>query len=584
MSIDLSRPQNRAAFAREFVRRYGSPNEEVSPTPHGLTGPRAGYLPDGRPDRSHPVTARIDQGLADLLSLPRGPTRSKAEVEVFRQAVAARHWEAWTRMLAPSFVSSEFADAHFEMWRWWRGIERDRPTPPLAAAMFRGGAKSATTVLMTAGIAMGQLRDYALYVHAVKDKAQDEVGAIAELLQADIVQRAFPKVGSVYVTRAGKERDNRVERFRNQANFAIDAVGMDQALRGRRMDEDRPGWIVLDDLEDHQDSTQITKKKQDRVASTIIPSGSPDVAIVFAQNLIHPDSMMTKIAAGSGEVMASRVMVGPVPAVEGLEYSERSNAEIDELEAEIGERRPWKVTGGEPTWSRYGLDEVERELNLMGPAAFEREKQHNFDVVDGDMFPSDRWHIVEASQVPPLKLMARAWDVAASEKMTADWSVGTIGGVDARGDLYLLDQFRDQLEVAELEEKVRQLHDEAREHYRRQVPTLIEKQIGAAQKLYEIRWEPLMGSRVWHYVDPIGSKPDRADGLAGKQQRQRVFLMRGPWNAAFIREAALFPKLAKNDDQVDSAVHLHNWLMTEISKQAKSRGSVSTRAGKTSRR
>lgn len=577
--MDWTRPENRIAFAREYARRYGRP---VHPTTDTSARPVAcaGFLPGGRPDINDPITARLEAGLAETLALPAGPSRQRLEDQVFRESVGARYWPVWTQLLAPGFVSSEFADAHYLMWDWWRKVDRGQPPPPLAAAMFRGGAKSATAVLMTVGVALGRLRDYALYVHAVKEKAQDEVGAMSELLQSDRVARTFPDTAAAYVTRSGQQRDNRIERFRNQAGFTIDAFGMDQALRGRRMDEDRPGWIILDDLEDHRDSPYITRKKQTTVTSTIIPAGSPDVAIVFVQNLIHPRSMMSAVAGGSLELLANRVMVGPVEAIRGLTYAERSDAELDQLEVAGEDRRRWKVTGGIPAWGRYGLDVAERELNLMGAAAFEREKQHNFDIVEGDLFHPDHWQYVASSEVPTLTVMARAWDLAASEDESADFTAGTIGGLSEAGDLYILDVYRNQLSIADVEEKVVALHDQARETWRREIPTLIERQIGTAQKHYELRWEPLLGRRVWHYVDPVGSKPERAEGLAAKQQRHRVFLVVGAWNATFVREHGLFPEYCDNDDQVDSAVHLHNWLVTESAKRRKRRGSVSTRAGR----
>ncbi len=63
-----------------------------------------------------------------MTDLPLGPTRTRAEDRLFRDAVAARHWMVWSRLLAPGFVADEFAPAHHAMWAWWLAVERGKPS------------------------------------------------------------------------------------------------------------------------------------------------------------------------------------------------------------------------------------------------------------------------------------------------------------------------------------------------------------------------------------------------------------------------------------------------------------------------
>jgi len=60
-------------------------------------------------------------------------------------------------------------------------------------------------------------------------------------------------------------------------------------------------------------------------------------------------------------------------------------------------------------------------------------------------------------------------------------------------------------------------------------------------------------------IKSTGSKEKRAELLEARAQNGNVYIVRAPWNAAFIEELTLFPNGA-HDDQVDAAAGAINEL------------------------
>jgi predicted phage terminase large subunit-like protein len=65
-------------------------------------------------------------------------------------------------------------------------------------------------------------------------------------------------------------------------------------------------------------------------------------------------------------------------------------------------------------------------------------------------------------------------------------------------------------------------------------------------------------------IKSTGSKEKRAELLEARAQNGNVYIVRAPWNAAFIEELTLFPNGA-HDDQVDALSHCWNTLQKMIS-------------------
>src|SRR5699024_1923818 len=96
---------------------------------------------------------------------------------------------------------------------------------------------------------------------------------------------------------------------------------------------------------------------------------------------IHADSIVSQLCDGRAEFLYGRLPAVVEPAVQNLEYEQ----------VLLDDGSPYfRITGGTPTWEGQNLATCERQLNEWGPPAFEREAQHEVDLVDGGIWHRER--------------------------------------------------------------------------------------------------------------------------------------------------------------------------------------------------
>lgn len=410
---------------------------------------------------------------------------------------------------------------------------------------------TSTFQLVMAHVVPRHLRDVTMYVGAEQAGAGDKVSAVGGLLTTDVMRHAFPTVAEVYTAETGQRRDWRKDRIRTASGATIVAMGMDQAIRGVKLDEDRPGLILLDDLEDSKDTAATTRKKETTLTETIIPAGGDDVAIAYGQNRIHADSMMARLLDGRAEYLATRKVVGPIPQIDGLE--------IDDDGFDDDGKPRWKIVAGDPTWSGLGLAESQQQLNDEGPGAFFRERQHDDTKIKGDQFDADKWVMIDAADVGQLAVVCRAWDLAGSDAADADWTVGALFGLQRDGTPVIVDVIRFRRNPDGVQDMIRAITEQDQERYGRRCVAVLERQIGLAGKLWNRAWElDVLAGLAMDWAEPIGTKPERADLLVAVHQRARVKMVRADWNGAVLTETTGFP-VGRNDDIVDALAHGYRW-------------------------
>lgn len=401
------------------------------------------------------------------------------------------------------------------------------------------------------------LRGYGIYVGQTQSAVEDKVSAVGEVLMNKRVSLAYPEVSKVYATATGAKRDWRRSRIRTASNFTLDAFGMDQALRGVKVDELRPGIIVLDDIEEYHDSAFMTQKRIDVLTRTIIPAAAPNAVIIFIQNKIKEDSIMAMLLDDRADFLADRQTVGPIPQIEDM---------VTESYTDDDGRLQHRIIAGTPTWPQVlGLEVSNQQLKEEGLAAFLSEKQHDTSVVGGDRFPADKWVMVDSDDWPDFVAVCRAWDLAGSESEQADYTVGVLLGIDRGLDPWILDITRGRWTVDKVEERVAACAIEDRELLRREVPAIIERQPGTAQPHWERQWKQRLTpiNAAYDFIAPVGTKSDRAEALSGRQRRGEVRLTKGNYTHEFIHELALFPDYGRHDDQVDALVYAYRWCATK---------------------
>ena len=363
---------------------------------------------------------------SQALWTPRERERAQAIAAELRRRAAARPgtgWADWLTAHFPAYISAGFAPRHADLWDWaWAITPGTRPAP-FVGIWPRGGAKSTSAELAVASASMRHMRRYALYISETQDQADKHVGTCGTLFESAGVERAVNKYGS--------SRGWRRNRLRTADGFTVDALGLDTAARGIKVDADRPDLMVLDDIDARHDTPAAVAKKIETLTTTILPAGSNDCAVLAVQNLIHTGSIFSKLACPAGsdagaDFLADRIVSGPFPALEDFAY-------------EILDGR-YVVTAGTPTWAGQGLSDCQAYINTWGMRAFLRECQHDIGNAVGALW--DRVEMIDAyrtTEIPHLVRIVVAVDPEATSGNDSAETGIVVAGKDAAGHGYVLD-------------------------------------------------------------------------------------------------------------------------------------------------
>lgn len=289
---------------------------------------------------------------------------------------APEAWEPWVRTLFPKYVKHPFAPRHEELWEWAWLIEKGvRPDVAFVAVWCRGGAKSTSAELLTVSLGVRGKRKYGLYVRETQDQADGSVGNIATMLESRSVERHYPEHADRRVGKFGNSRGWRRERIMTAGGFTVDAMGLDTAARGAKVDEDRPDFIVLDDIDGKLDTPATTAKKIALITTSILPAGSEDCGILAIQNLIIPDGFFSRLVDGRADYLARRKVSGPHPAILFRKTAERKKFWAWKRDDRTGTRRA-VIVAGSATWAGQDIETCQRQIDDWGISAFEKEAQH----------------------------------------------------------------------------------------------------------------------------------------------------------------------------------------------------------------
>lgn len=320
----------------------------------------------------------------------------------------ANEWQQWVRRLFPAYVSAGFAERHEQLWAWAWAIQKGQSSDPFVAIWPRGGAKSTSAELISAMVGMRGTRTHTLYVCETQEQADNHVATIAALLEDAGVERLLNKYGH--------SRGWRRNRLRASDGYTVDALGLDTAVRGIKVENERPDLIILDDIDGVHDTDKITNKKEETLTTSVLPAGSNDMAVLAVQNLIHSNSIFARLANGKADYLSGRIVSGPYPALTEFEYH-----------AEGGE---WAISGT-PTWAGQDLEACLRLLKNIGPRAFLRECQHAIGEREGALWTRDLIDAGRVIETPEFVSVVVAVDPATTSTDTSD-EMGIIGGGASR--------------------------------------------------------------------------------------------------------------------------------------------------------
>ena len=320
-------------------------------------------------------------------------------------------WATWLATLFPTYTSAPFADRHRALWEWGWAIEPDVRPRPFVAIWPRGGAKSTSAELLIVALGARQLRRYAWYVCSTQEQADMHIDTIASMLESDEVERHYPDLARRKVGKYGNSRGWRRNRLRTASGLTVDAMGLDTASRGAKVEDARPDVMIFDDIDGKLDSPATTEKKIATLTTSLLPAGSNDLAVLAIQNLIIPDGIFSRLADGRADFLNDRIVSGPHPAVEGLTYAQSEGG--------------YTITGGVATWAGQPLAVCQAQMREWGASAFLAEAQHEVDAPEGGMFSHLEYRRCTWDAVP--------WDAIVRSTVWVDPAVTATDDSDAMG-------------------------------------------------------------------------------------------------------------------------------------------------------
>lgn len=241
--------------------------------------------------------------------------------------------------------------------------------------------------------------------------------------------------------------------FTTSNDVRVLARGANMKVRGLKYKHWRPDYVPVDDLEnDEAVMKQERREKQlNWFKRAVLPAMSPSGKVAIVGTVLHDDSLLNNALKGEKGFGGWRrnKFAALNTAEDGTEYSLwGSRFPVETL----------KRMRDDPTYERY-----------LGPIAFSQEMQNEaaddsariikrewifgtdenplpYSLTEKEAYwtashPPDSKSWVETE----IKQIIMAVDPAISEKTTADYFAIVIIGVDARGEIWELDKFRDRI-------------------------------------------------------------------------------------------------------------------------------------------
>lgn len=288
--------------------------------------------------------------------------------EIASLVILEGDWRRWVPTMFPKYVPGEFADFQAHAWQWFWDIESGKRMEGLLMIISRFFAKSTSMQMGLTSCGARGTRRYGWYVSNTQKQADDHVQTIGSLLGNSNLGDYYPEISRRKIGKHGNAAGWRRNRFWTEDGFVVDAIGLDTASRGVKLEEQRPDIMVFDDVDEQHESPHVTAKKAAIITNDIMPAGDPKTCVyAFSQNLIHKDGVFAQIEDGRLKILKNRRFFGIVPAVKNLEW------ERDEDGYGV-------ITGGEPTWDYMDLEKLQEIVNDITIESFLVECQHEVDL------------------------------------------------------------------------------------------------------------------------------------------------------------------------------------------------------------
>jgi hypothetical protein len=308
-------------------------------------------------------------------------TQHTREMRLRRSATRAKStkWEPWVKEFFPKQTRYQFSSEQRKIWEWAQSIADGTPLDkvrPIAAILPRGAGKTTTLDLVSLFLLCVGARRYVLIVASTMNKSKARVKSIQRLLMDKKLAAAYPEIAEPAVNHKGVSLGWSDYILRMTSGQTVQASSMGSDNRGFNEGHDRPDVIILDDIDKKTDSPGVTKKKEDTITTSILPTaGDSPAAVCFIQNLILQDGVAGRLVSGESLWAQDKILIGPVKAIEGLEY-ERHMVDVPQPDGPPLSLPRYKITKGVATWEGQTIEMCEDKMNTWGVDTFMLENQH----------------------------------------------------------------------------------------------------------------------------------------------------------------------------------------------------------------
>ena len=228
------------------------------------------------------------------------------------------------------------------------------------------------------------------------------------------------------------------------------------------------------------------------------------------------------------------------------------------LPALAGEDDPIGRAPGEALWAdRYTVDILAERRARMGEYAFASLYQQTPLPPGGRLFDTGKIEVIDYA--PECKQVVRFYDLAVTAKKHSDYTAGMKLGLMADESLVILDMYRVQKIMPDVERDIVQnAHIDGRE-----VRIRFEaEKAGIVQLDYLLRNADMQGYTL-DATPPEGDKFTRAQPVASRVNGGMIKMVRAQWNRALLDELAVFPS-GEHDDQVDAFSGAYDMLVAGV--------------------
>lgn len=287
----------------------------------------------------------------------------------------SKGWRVWyATMFGDEFVTN-LAPHHIEAIQWhWNAMVLKRANLEVAKSAYpavwsRGHRKSNIVRAMVVADACVLGVGYCLYVSGTKAKVRGHAISLETLISAPTVQEYYPALSRVKRNMQGSQKSWTADLMIADSGYSFHFIGLSEGVAGANIDNVRPSFIVLDDVDDRDDSPLISQQRMKVLLRSVLPTRQVNTLVFVAQNYISRHGVIYRIHSGKEVALTNRVHTEAIPAVRDLVTEQQT---IDGIIHDV-------VLSGSPTWDWYDLHRVQNEIDTIGLDAFLVECQHAVD-------------------------------------------------------------------------------------------------------------------------------------------------------------------------------------------------------------